>query len=96
MHVILWSFRARPGLESRFEDAYGAGGAWARLFAAAPGFLGSELMRASDGRYLTVDRWESKDAFEAFREAHAAAYAELDARCDALTAEERSLGTVEA
>jgi len=96
MHVILWRFRARSGLEARFEAEYGTEGAWARFFEGAPGFLGTELMRGSDGRYLSIDRWASKADYDSFRAARAAAYAEIDARCEALTAEETFLGALEA
>jgi heme-degrading monooxygenase HmoA len=96
MHVILWRFRAVAGREAEFEAAYGDEGTWVRFFRSGRGFLGSELMRGTDGIYLTIDRWVSEDAFREFREAHADAYAELDARCERLTADESLIGTVEA
>jgi heme-degrading monooxygenase HmoA len=96
MHVILWRFRARPGREAEFEQTYGESGPWVRFFGASEGYLGTELMRGTDGTYLTLDRWASKDAYRAFREAQAERYAELDARCEALTLEETLIGEVEA
>lgn len=96
MHVVLWRFRVRPGCESAFEAAYGADGDWARLFRSGAGFLGTELMRGTDGTYLTIDRWSSRDAHRAFREANAAPYAELDTRCESLTIEEAPIGELEA
>jgi len=57
MHVILWRYRSRPGGEAEFEAAYGDDGTWVRFFRSGRGFLGSELMRGSDGTYLTIDRW---------------------------------------
>ena len=95
MHVILWRYRVRPGREREFEAAYGPDGAWARLFGADPGFLGTELMRASDEAYLTLDRWMSGEAFDAFHARNAVAYAALDADCATLTECETSLGAVE-
>ena len=92
-HVILWEFRVRPGSEPAFEAAYGPEGDWAVLFRRAPGYLGTELLRAPDaGRYVTIDRWVSSAAFEAFREAHRADYEDLDRRCASLTLEETPLG----
>ena len=41
MYVILWRLRPHPSRESEFLAAYGAGGAWERLFGTAPGFLGT-------------------------------------------------------
>jgi len=96
MHVILWRFRARPGREAEFEAAYGLDGTWDCFFRSGEGYLGTELLRGTDGTYLTMDRWVSTDAYQAFRDAHAARYAELDGRCEALTVEETSLGAVEA
>jgi len=92
MHVILWRFRPRPEREAAFVAAYGDGGAWAQLFRTSEGFLGSELMRGSDGVYLTVDRWVSEDAFRAFAEAEASRYAQMDAACASLAIEETLLG----
>lgn len=96
MHIVLWRYRARPGCEADFEAAYGDDGAWSRLFKSDAGYLGTELLRATDGTYLTMDRWVSAGAYDAFLEAHAARYAEIDATCSALTSEETPLGAVEA
>ena len=96
MHVILWKFRARPGREAEFERAYGDDGVWANFFRSSEGYLGTELMRGTDGAYLTIDRWTTEDAYRVFRDSQAVPYAELDAHCEALTIEETMLGTVEA
>jgi len=96
MHVILWRFRARPGREAEFEQAYGEDGTWERFFRRGEGFLGTELLRATDGTYLTIDRWVSETAFRAFRESDAQRYAELDAACKALTLDETPIGELDA
>lgn len=95
MHVILWRFRARAGRESEFEAAYGPDGSWAKLFRSDPNFLGTDLLRASDGAYLTLDRWRDAGAFEAFRRRERSAYDALDVRCGVLTESETPLGSVE-
>ena len=97
MLVILWEFQVRPGAEAAFERAYGPSGDWARLFAAAEGWLGTELLRdeSEPGRYVTVDRWDSAARFAAFRAAQAEAYDALDRRCEGLTTGERLLGRFE-
>lgn len=46
-------------------------------------------------RYLTLDFWESREAYDAFRAQHAAEYAAIDRECEALTAEEKALGNFE-
>ena len=96
MHVILWRFRVRPGREADFEEAYGDDGTWVRFFRSGAGFIGSELMRGTDGIYLTIDRWDSLSAQQAFREANARRYAELDSAGLALTLEETLIAEVEA
>jgi 8-oxo-dGTP diphosphatase len=96
-HVIVWEFRVRPGCEAAFQAAYSSEGDWAVLFRRAPGYLGTELLRAPEaGRYVTIDRWVSSAAFEAFRDAHRREYEELDRRCADLTIEETPLGRLSA
>jgi len=93
-YLVVWQFRPRPGAELHFEEAYGPRGPWARLFASGEGFLRTELNRdlKDSGRYLTLDFWTSKEAYESFRAKHAAEYAAIDRECEALTVEETSLG----
>jgi len=95
MHVILWRFRARPGHEAKFEAAYGENGDWDRFFLVSDGYRGTELLRGTEGIYLTLDRWVSEDAYRAFLEAQASGYAEIDALCEALTIEETLIGAVD-
>ena len=81
MYVIVWTFRPRPGRAADFEWEYGPAGSWAALFRDAPGYyLGTDLLRAADGsgHDLTVDRWKSSAAYEAFRVARRAEYEALD------------------
>ncbi|MEJ8279537.1 antibiotic biosynthesis monooxygenase family protein [Pseudonocardia spirodelae] len=58
---------AGPDLEKRFAN---------RLHAVdgQPGFLGFELLRpvSGDDRYFVVTRWETEEAFQAWREGPAA------------------------
>jgi heme-degrading monooxygenase HmoA len=95
MYLIVWQFWVRPGREAEFEQIYGPTGDWAQLFARGEGFVGTELLRdvAETGRYVTIDRWTSHAAFEAFRQQLAADYRALDERCEALTLREEALGT---
>ena len=89
-HVIVWEFVVRAGHERAFEEAYGASGAWASLFAKSSEHVSVELLRdvAHPRRYVTIDRWKTAEAFGAFRQAHAAEYEALDARCAAWTESE--------
>jgi len=95
MYLVIWEFTVRPDQVPAFEAAYGPAGAWAVLFRRAPGYLGTELLAAGDGRYLTLDRWADRAAYAAFRQSAAADYLALDARCEALTAGEREIGAFE-
>ena len=94
MFVVAWEYAVRPGSESAFEALYGQQGAWVALFGEYPGYLGTELMRNLEtGAYLTLDRWRSAADYDAFQQAAAPGYAEIDARGDALTLEERRVGS---
>jgi len=100
MYVILWLFRPVVGQESEFERAYGPSGEWAQLFLRAAGYLGTELLlRCSDDasrEYLTLDRWASRAAYQAFQASRSEEYRQLDRRSEELTEEETFLGTFEA
>jgi heme-degrading monooxygenase HmoA len=93
MLVRVWQYDVVPGAEAAFEQEYGRDGSWARLFAAEPGYLDTELFRsvAVPGRYLTVDRFSDAGAWRRFLVRHRAAYDALDARCARLTAAEVEL-----
>lgn len=92
MIATLWRFRVPPAERGAFERAYGPNGDWARLFARAAGYAGTELLRQDDGAYLTIDRWHSRDDYQRARSALADEYAVLDRRCEAHTTDETWLG----
>jgi heme-degrading monooxygenase HmoA len=94
MYVIIWEYEVAAGRAEAFEQAYGPDGAWAQLFARSTGYLGTELLRtpAPGGRYVTIDRWASPLAYEAFREQWRGEYAALDRQCASLTTHEHHVG----
>jgi heme-degrading monooxygenase HmoA len=98
VYVVFWRFRPLVGQESEFERAYGPSGQWAHLFRRGDGYLGTELLRRSDDprEYLTLDRWASRAAHEAFRARWSSEYRRLDHRLEELTEEETPLGAFEA
>jgi heme-degrading monooxygenase HmoA len=55
-----------------FEAAYGAEGEWAQFFRRGAGYVGTELLRDVEqpGRYVVVDRWDSREAYNAFVAEH--------------------------
>jgi quinol monooxygenase YgiN len=93
-YVALWEFHVNPESISAFEATYGPTGAWAELFRQSPDYLGTDLIRDLNrpGRYLTLDRWTTRDALHSFKQAHHAAYQKLDEQCERLTEREISLG----
>ncbi len=96
-YLIVWEFRPKKGAETRFEKAYGPHGVWATLFAQGDGFVATELNRdlKDPARYLTLDMWVSKQAYDGFRATHQAEYHAIDEQCESLTEHERELGTFE-
>lgn len=96
VHVI-WEFEVAAGKVREFERAYGVEGEWVKLFRNGPGYEGTALLHDSEkpGRYVTVDRWTTRAAYDAFRAAHKDEYAAIDARCEKLTAAERLIGYFE-
>ena len=92
-YAYVWEYLVRPDAVDDFESAYGPDGDWVRLFRRHEGYVRTELLRDLDDptRYLTVDSWTSRAAYEAFRESAAADFAALDARCERLTLRETPL-----
>jgi RimJ/RimL family protein N-acetyltransferase len=90
--AILWSYVVEPSNAAAFERAYGPQGEWCALFERSASYLGTELFRDADGAYVTIDRWTSAAAYEAFLEEHAAEYRRIDALCETLTKSERLVG----
>jgi heme-degrading monooxygenase HmoA len=59
-----------------FEKVYGPEGEWSEFFRSGTGYVGTELLRDVEipGRYLVVDRWETREAYNAFVEGHREEY----------------------
>jgi heme-degrading monooxygenase HmoA len=97
MFVVLWQFQVKSGLEKEFEKVYGPDGSWAALFRGSPAFRGTRLLRDTSlpGCFFTLDCWDSRAVYDAFRSQNAAAYAELDRQCESLTESEALVGSFE-
>jgi len=97
LYVIIWEFVVRPERAAQFERAYGTNGDWAKLFARSTEYRGTELLRDREtaGRYLTIDRWTTREAYEAFRRQWEADYRALDAAGEGLTVDEVPRGEFE-
>jgi heme-degrading monooxygenase HmoA len=94
LFVTLWEFEVKRGSEELFERTYGPEGEWARLFQPDGRYRGTRLLRdvGATRVYVTMDSWESRAAYEEFREKFAAEYGELDRECEGLTVSEKHLG----
>lgn len=94
MFVQVWEFTVAQEREAEFIRQYGPDGSWVQLFARAPDYLGTLLLRdvALPGRFLTLDRWRSEQAYRAFRALKAEEYRALDQRFERLCLSERELG----
>ena len=95
--IAVWEFQVRPESIAEFERAYGPDGLWAELFRRSSAFLGTELLRNRDrvGRYLTIDRWASREALKRFKEQYSEEYAALDRALEKLTEREALVGDFE-
>jgi heme-degrading monooxygenase HmoA len=80
MIEFVCEFIVRDEFQGQFELAYGPGGAWSKLFADAPGFRGTSLLRDTKDprRYLMVDIWDSGVQRKQLLAEREAEYAKLD------------------
>jgi heme-degrading monooxygenase HmoA len=97
MIYILWEFTVAPEYRDEFERAYRSDGEWALLFRKDPEYRETILIRdyANPQRYMTLDVWEDRNSYASFKERFAAEYQEIDQKCEALTQDERHIGTFE-
>ena len=74
MIALVFSYDVRDPAE--FERIYGPEGDWATFFSGARGYIGSELLRDVEqpGRYFVIDRWESRETYNDFVDAHREEY----------------------
>lgn len=92
--VVVWEFRVRPEAKERFEMVYGASGDWAALFRQSADYVRTDLLRdpADSLVFRTHDYWTSREAYDHFRQQHAAEYKAIDSRCEAMTESELEIG----
>ena len=91
--IILWKFRTKKGREGEFERAYGKSGDWVRFFKKGKGYIKTEFYQDTNGEYLTVDEWASKEAFKEFKQSFRKEYQELDRKFESLTEIETHIGS---
>ena len=96
-YLLIWEFQIKPGSKLQFERIYGSEGEWANFFRQDPNYYGTDLVHdlSHPGRYVTLDYWTSRTAYEDFRRLHAGDYEKIDERCEQLTEREVALGAYE-
>lgn len=92
---VVWEFIVPEGNREAFERVYSASGPWVDLFAEAEGFLGTWLLRDKEhrGKYLSHDRWTSREAYQEFKRRFAERYEELDEEHGGLATRETYIGS---
>lgn len=97
-YLAVWEFQVKAECVGEFERVYGRDGLWAQLFRKSTEYLGTELVRDLEraGRYLTIDRWTSREVLGEFKQRFAGEYAALDKTCERLTEAEKLVGEFEA
>jgi quinol monooxygenase YgiN len=92
--VIVWEFRVRPNKRRAFEKAYAPNGFWGTLFRRGNGYVRTELIRDRENpqRYLTIDVWVSRQAYERFKKRNRTEYLAIDKECESLTRSEKLIG----
>ena len=86
-YTYVWEYQVKPEADASFREHYRSEGHWVLVFRRAAGYMGTELDqdRKEPRRYLTIDHWESLEAFERFRQRFAADFEAMDRRCEAFT-----------
>ena len=94
MFVTLWEYEVKSGCEELFEQTYGPEGQWVQLFRRDARYRGTRLLRevGRERVYVTIDEWESLEAYEEFRARWAQEYAEIDRKCGGMTKREANIG----
>ena len=94
MYIVIWEFEVAEDARPDFEKIYGQHGTWVQFFLQDAAFLGTELLRdlSVAGRYITTDRWQSREAYECFRLKNAEEYRKLDNRFSEFTCKESVIG----
>jgi heme-degrading monooxygenase HmoA len=93
----IWQFRVASEQADEFRRVYGPAGAWAELFAREIGFLGTELLQSTSDPdiFVTMDSWDSTEAWAAFLRAWGDDYTALDHQTQSLVTSEDEIGAFE-
>lgn len=95
MHIVIWKYKVKPGKDLEFERLYGPDGDWVKWFKESSNYQSTELVKSnsSDLEYVTIDRWDSEEAYDQFYQNGKDRFEEIDGIGDSLTEEETLLGS---
>ena len=90
----IWEYIVRNEYTNEFVVTYGPNGEWVLLFQKCEGYIKTELKQdsAHANRFITIDYWQSQDAFSAMKQAIAEEYDSLDKQCEHYITTENHLG----
>jgi len=93
--MYIWEYLVRADFVAEFLRAYGPEGEWVQVFRRAKGYVRTELHQDHENplRFITIDYWDSRASWAAFRIEFAAEFEFLDARCENYTETERQIGS---
>ena len=97
MIEIIWEYTVKRDRAAEFERYYSSSGTWATLFRRSPAYRETLLLRDAENRsrYVTVDRWDDVESFQALRQKFSSEYEQMDRTCEEFTESERCLGMFE-
>ncbi len=80
MYQVIWEYKAKPKTVSKFEEFYGPKGERVKLFSQSKSYQGTELLLDDEGdlSYITIDFWDSEEAYDDFMKANKEKYDLLD------------------
>lgn len=92
MYCLAWKYKV-PSNQAKFEEEYGRNGSWFKFFESSEDYLGTELMKHTDGKtYILIDKWMSKADYQDFIDENKADYDQLNEKNKALYEEEEEMG----
>ena len=97
MFSVIWTYTVPEPHREAFREHYCENGSWARLFTKGEGYLHTEFYQDADHpeRFLTIDRWRSRQDYDRFFEQHRDLYLDLDKECESLAEDEELVATLD-
>ena len=94
VYVRICEYTARPEVRAEFENFYGPDGEWVQFFRRSKGFMRKEFLRDrnAENRYLSLDYFVSKSAYDDFLRDFRQEYDALDRRCDGVRDTQKEIG----